>query len=86
MTPYAESLFAAEPRLHAIRRAAAALEPDDWRGWEDRVKAPLTRLIGWFAEPGQSPALCTSRAYEAAYRAMLDAWELRDEAEARDAA
>lgn len=85
MTPYTASLFAAEPRLAALRTTAASVGPGDWIAWHLVVKQPLVRLIGWYAVDAP-PALRTPVAYEAVYQELLDAWELQHEGEARDAA
>jgi hypothetical protein len=84
MDPYAASLFDAEPRLRAILDAAAGLEPGDWKGWERAVKRPMSALVGYLADDAP-PAARAAAAYEAVYRALLDAWKVRSE-EAADAA
>lgn len=75
-----------EPRLAAVLVDAEAVDPGDdkrfcanrvWYGRqaEGGLRGRLYRLVGWGrrGQPGVSPALATSEAYDVAYRRVYDA-------------
>lgn len=63
-----------EPRLRDVEiDALLRTRPDFWRGWE-QIKSRMSELVGW---DSSKPSLRSSAAYDAAYRYLLDAYELR---------
>jgi len=70
LTAHAPELIELERLARGNRRRYGTHE--FWCGWSD-LKARMARLVGWHAA---KPELAGERAYDIAYRHLLDAYEL----------